>query len=407
MQTLLTLGRQPALGLAELESLFGANNLQPVGNSAVLLDVAPTDVNFHRLGGSIKAAKLLTTLDTTDWNKIERYLIQHTPEHAALLPEGKLTIGLSAIGFKLSPAKLGALGLSIKKAIRKDSGRPVRLVPNKELELNSAQVFHNHLTDDRNWELLLVTDGTKTHLAQTFAVQDIDSYTLRDRSRPKRDSRVGMLPPKLAQIIINLAKPNHGSIVLDPFCGTGVVLQEARLMGYPAAGTDLEQRMIDYTVANMQWLDEQFPGLPSFGTAKGDATMFTWHTPDFVPASAETAAERTSTLFDCVAGETYLGKPFTTTPNSATLAKTTSEVDVILKKFLRNIRTQLPRGIRLCLAVPAWQISPNLFKHLSLIDSLEEMGYNRIEFEHVRDDQLLYYREDQIVARQLLVLATR
>ena len=84
-------------------------------------------------------------------------------------------------------------------------------------------------------------------------MQDIESYTKRDRERPKRDAKVGMLPPKLAQIIINLAAgqlpeeklqnicdiplgepiPRRllGQTVLDPFCGTGVILQEASADG--------------------------------------------------------------------------------------------------------------------------------------------------------------------------------
>lgn len=62
---------------------------------------------------------------------------------------------------------------------------------------------------------------------RTSFVQDIESYTARDQARPMRDARVGMLPPKLAQIIINLALSNNDiTEVLDPFCGTGVVLQE-------------------------------------------------------------------------------------------------------------------------------------------------------------------------------------
>ena len=86
------------------------------------------------------------------------------------------------------------------------------------------------------------------------------------------------------------------------------------------------------------------------------------------------------------------------------MVKTASEVNLILKKFLRNIHGQLKPGTQLCLAVPAWRIGGNQFKHLPLIDQISDMGYNRTRFEHVRDEQLLYYREDQIVARQLLVL---
>jgi len=232
-------------------------------------------------------------------------------------------------------------------------------------------------------------------LARTVAVQDIDSYTLRDRGRPKRDARVGMLPPKLAQILINLAvgptPPAAEQIILDPFCGTGVVLQESLLMGYSVYGTDLEPRMIDYTGENLDWLNGKFTlGDTEMRIETGDAARHEW-----------------SPVPDFVVGETYLGRPFTTKPAPDVLAQTVSEVNLILKKFLKNIHEQLPAGTRLCLAVPAWQIAPDRFRHLPLIDQMSDLGYNRVRLEHVRDDQLLYYREDQTVARELLVITRK
>jgi len=392
--SLLILGRQPALGLAELESLYGGEKVRPVVNLAALLDVEPAQVDFARLGGAVKLAKVLTVLDKTDWRGIESYLIKTTPEHAKLVPEGKLHLGLSAYDFHVTPQQLTATGLSVKKAIRK-TGRGVHLVPNNDLELSSAQVFHNKLTGERGWELLLIRDNDQTIIAQTVAVQDIDSYTERDRGRPKRDARVGMLPPKLAQIIINLAVaeplPSYDYVVLDPFCGTGVVLQEALLMGYEAHGTDLEPRMIEYTESNITWLRETFTNsFEDYDTAVGDATTFKW--------------KSSKGSIDAVATETYLGKPFTTPPDRTTLAATVGDCNLIISKFLRNIHGQIKPGTRLCIAVPAWQLKPHGFKFLPLVDQIGQMGYNRMRFEHVRDDQLLYYREDQIVARQLLVL---
>jgi hypothetical protein len=35
---------------------------------------------------------------------------------------------------------------------------------------------------------------------------------------------------------------------------------------------------------------------------------------------------------------------------------------------------------------------------------LADLGYERVQFAHVKNEDLLYYREDQIVARELLVL---
>ena len=412
MQSLLTLGRQPLIGIAEVEALYGADKIRPIGDTALLIDVDPCLLAFDRLGGAIKFCKVLTTLDTTNWKQIERFLLQAAPDHAKQMPEGKMQLGLSVQGFDIGIRQLEATGLTIKKAIRK-TGRSVRLIPNKEPELSSPQVIHNHLTGPTGWELVFVKNGDQTIVAQTVKVQDIASYTHRDRDRPKRDSKVGMLPPKLAQIIINLAtgpipEAQLSSIcdtpadqpiplkilnrtVLDPFCGTGVVLQEAALMGYHAYGTDLEPRMISYSQANMDWLFAEY-GTPTdtLRLEQGDATEHNWPAP-----------------IDFVAGETYLGKPFTSAPEPDVLAQTANDCNTIIKKFLRNLHGQLQPGTRLCLAVPAWQTRPDEFKYLPLIDQIEELGYNRMRFEHVSDDKLIYYRLDQLVARQLLVLTSK
>ncbi len=189
------LGRQPAIGLAELESLFGAEKITPLGKHAALISVDPAEVNYNRLGGTIKLAKLLTILDFTDWRKLSDYLIEHVPKHTCCIGPGKLTFGISTYGLKTNEKLIERTALEVKKAVRKSDERPVRVVPTKGLELNSAQVLHNKMTQPEfGMELLLVHSGNKTYLAQTTSVQDIDAYAARDQARPKRDARVGMLP---------------------------------------------------------------------------------------------------------------------------------------------------------------------------------------------------------------------
>ncbi|HSX36950.1 MAG TPA: hypothetical protein VLG13_02440 [Patescibacteria group bacterium] len=411
MQSLMILGRLPGLGLAELESLYGAGKVRSVGEAAAVVDVDPCLLAFDRLGGSVKFCKVLTELDTTNWKEIENFLVKVSPGHAQRLPEGKMQLGLSLYGFKESVRQIEATGLTLKKVIRA-SGRSVRLTPNKEPELNSAQVYHNHLTGPTGWELIFVKDGNKTVVAQTVKVQDINAYSSRDQARPKRDTRVGMLPPKLAQIIINLAagqlqedtlqnicdipagepvpRALLNKTVLDPFCGTGVILQEALLMGYDIRGTDLEPRMVDYSKQNLEWLSSTYNLEPRTNNLEvADATTAKWQAP-----------------IDFVASETYLGRPFTSRPTPEILAQTAADCNLIIKKFLRNIHGQLQPGARLCLAIPAWQTGKNVFKHLPLIDQMEDIGYNRISFEHA-GSELVYYREDQFTARELLVITRK
>jgi tRNA G10 N-methylase Trm11 len=270
----------------------------------------------------------------------------------------------------------------------------VRLVPNQEPALSSAQVLHNHLTGERGIELLAVKHGAETIIARTTAIQDIPGYAARDQGRPKRDAFVGMLPPKLAQTIVNLAtgplSPATAHTILDPFCGTGVVLQEAALMGYGIYGSDLETRMVDYSEKNLAWLGEH-ADITSPMLEVGDATTHRWQ-PGHISA---------------VASETYLGRPLSSWPRPETLREIIGTCNVIIGKFLRNMAAQTPSGLRLCLAVPAWRSPDGRLHHLPLLDLLGEMGYNRVSFEHAREEQLVYYRPDQLVARELLVITRK
>ena len=396
-QSLCILGRQPGLGRAELESLYGNDGLRAVGDEALLIDKEPGVIAFERLGGTIKLCRVLTKIDTTNWRQIETYLAETIPRHLDTLPEGKLQLGLSVYGLPVAAKQLLASGLTLKKII-KNTGRSVRLIPNKEPALNSAQVLRNGLLGPLGWELVFVRDGNKTILAQTVAEQDIDAYAARDQARPKRDARVGMLPPKLAQIIINLAfdrnmgkdEENLSSVtILDPFCGTGVILQEAALMGYSAIGTDIEQRMVDYSTENLRWLSTQNNTSPASTSAiikAADATTHHW------PEE-----------FDALAAETYLGRALSSLPSPGDLQKIIQDVNTIHKKFLRNLTLQTKPGFRLCLAVPAWLIRGD-FSHLPLLDHLDELGYTRMSFVHARTGELIYHRPGQIVARELIVL---
>jgi hypothetical protein len=258
MKYLAITGRQEKLAQVELEAKFGASNLTKIGDYAVLIDsdLAPAQA---QLGGSMKIAKVLATIEDADLAGAFKYLAASIPEDLKQLPDGKLKFGVSVYGFNPKPNSMLKNMLELKKIIRKQ-GRSVRIIQNNQPELSSAQVLYNKLTAELGWELLLVKDGRDVIVAQTLSVQDIDAYAARDHGRPARDAKVGMLPPKLAQIMINIAQPEAKSLIYDPFCGTGVVLQEAHLAGFKISGSDLEPRMIDYTKQNLTWLDDSLEG---------------------------------------------------------------------------------------------------------------------------------------------------
>ena len=380
------LGRQPAIGLAELEALYGSDAMRPVGNQAAAVDA---DVDFKRLGGSIKAGRILTTIQGTNPQKAFLWLQKNLAGEVAST-EGKLKLGVSLYGLDMTVPKLNANILSLKRALR-DTGRSVRVVPNNELARASAQTYHNNLTDDRGCEIIIARDGNSMVIARATEVQAIDAYRKRDRDRPKRDTFVGMLPPKLAQTIVNLSVwslPADGNqkTILDPFCGTGVVLQEASLMGYALYGTDISEKMIRYTKDNIDWLFERYPIKTKLLLETADATDHTWRKP-----------------IDAVACEGYLGHPFATEPTKEALHETIQTSNLIMRKFLRNLKGQIESGAPICIAMPAWYANGTVH-HLPLLDDLEKLGYNRIDFVHANREDLIYRREDQVTGRELVVL---
>lgn len=381
------LGRQPLLGLAELERVYGPNSITPIISSgAALVNAELTSASLAYLGGSTKLARILFAIDEIDWQRIERRLLSVIPDTISKLPDGKLRVGMSVYGLQTNAKFVTITNLKLKRAIQ-NHGRSIRVVPNKDVTLNSAQVLHNQLTGTTGFEIVLVRQGGQTLVAQTIAEQDIESYAARDQARPYRDAFVGMLPPKLAQIMINIASPVEGGTVLDPFCGTGVVLQEAVLLGHPVYGTDLSEKMIYYSERNLAWLQEKMDKTFSWQLEKADATIAKWQDP-----------------ISAIVSETYLGQPFSAPPSTEKLQQVRGNCNHIISDFLKNISHQIESGTPLCIAVPAWRSADGSLSQLPLISDLDQLGFRRVHCRHVNDKDLIYFRPNQIVARQLLLL---
>src|ERR1051326_4224166 len=93
-RSLCILGRQPALGLAELESLYGAEHVKALPGGA-LLDIPAEDIDFQQLGGTLKVARILTELAYGDWKRLAKYLSDKIPKHLQSVRPAKFTLGLS------------------------------------------------------------------------------------------------------------------------------------------------------------------------------------------------------------------------------------------------------------------------------------------------------------------------
>lgn len=364
MQYLAVLGRQSKISVAELESLF--SNVEFFGGKLALFenDGRP-DIN--RLGGTVKLAR---PLDVSP----EKYLL-------GLGFDGKFVIGVSDYSRGGSAQKSQMLALKIKRVLKKQ-GKSVRVLENKSADLSTATVFHNQL-GEKPGHFELIKYNNTWYLG--IGVQNINAYRDRDQSRPARDAKVGMLPPKLAQILINLCgKLPDDATVLDPFCGTGVVLQEAILMGYKAYGTDISERIVGFAKKNLEWLAVQ---TKVFRLAVGDAEDFDWGQP-----------------VDAVACEAFLGQPMSQPPAEIKLKQEKERCRTIILGFLKNLGGQVKKDTPVVVAVPAWLRPSGQYSRLNILDEVEKLGYNVVKYHSLSQEDLLYFRDGQIVAREIIVL---
>lgn len=383
------LGRQPELGLTELESLY-PGKVTRFGSEAALVNIDHLDI--QNLGGSQKAARVVYNLYNAKISEISHKIIDSYSKRAIRKDLPKLTIGISAYNTNIKTTQIKKIGAAIKFNAKKLGGT-VRIIPNNDPILNTATSHHNKLgLRENKKEIIIIQHNSRTIIAESIGAQNITALAKRDQTRPKRDTFVGMLPPKLALMMYNMAIGKSQSIVnkklnqpaiLDPFCGTGVILQEAYLRGAKIYGTDLNPKMVNYTQQNIAWLTKS--QAYKLHIQQGDATIHTWNYANELNA---------------VICETYLGQPFNSTPNPTKLEQVKGNCNNIISNFLKNIHSQINQKTALCIAIPAWRDTEiNTIHRLPLIKRIDKLGYNL----HNKKP-LLYFRENQIVARDILIL---
>ena len=393
------LGRIPSLSMTELEKFYPdvcrvyayapmrESEENAVENRLVIF-TAEKCPEIRRFGGVLKFGE-----EIVDGEK-------GVIDYLNSLPEGKIVLGVSDFRNRGGKRQAQEEALRLKRILQR-SGRSVRVLENKDAVLSTATSHHNQLAEKKNHVEIMLTDVGNFKL---IGVQNITEYAKRDQARPARDARVGMLPPKLAQILINrLGELPEGSVILDPFCGTGVVLQEALLMKYRAFGTDKEPRMVEYSRRNLEWLSSGKSGIKiprgasmEFETETGDATEMDW--------LGSASLKKLGGKIDGVVAEVFLGSPMSKVPADIKLKEEKERCRGILTGFLKNLARQIEQGTGVVLAVPAWRRENGEYERLGILDGVEEMGYNLEKFRNSRQEDLLYYREGQIVAREIIAL---
>ncbi len=357
------LGKDPELSVAELSAKYHFSKL-PVGYggfSMLELDEALNQNEFNHLGGQIKAGEVFDKVG-------KRELVSKIADHLSIdYDSGKLNYGISVYGW--SERNLRSLLLDVKKEFKK-RGMSSRFANQNFINISAAQ--YKGL---RGHEILVCKDGDSFHLAEVVVVQDIDGYSKRDFDKPFRDMKVGMLPPKLAQIMTNLT--GSDGVIWDPFCGGGVLIMEGLLMGYSMLGSDINAKTLEGAKKNVQWIKKAFD-------AKAEADLFVHDATKSLP----------NKTFDAIACEGYLGPPQDRLKSKREFNSVIAELSVLYRSFFKSLKSGSFNGL-VVIALPFYKTREGELTLDEVIHEIEKMGFKK-------DLSLKYARKDQIVGRHIL-----
>lgn len=280
--------------------------------------------------------------------------------------KNKINFGISVYAYpEPSNAELNWLrnfAYNIKRKLKNDYS--IRYVEDKGWTLSSVQVERNRLIDT-GAEIALIKHEDTYYVGKTLTVQDYRFYSKRDWDKPSPDPKSGMLPPKLAQMMINLARDKKNLNIYDPFCGSGVILQEALLLGLKIYGSDISKEAIKNTIENLAWFIK---------LKKLDEIKLNSRIKEYDATSAQWVAP--NKIATIIVTEPYLGPPLKSIPFDYQIKNTLKELADLYIKFFINLNKNFNNIKKVAIVFPVIK-TRNGLKYLDIIKDIESIGYKR------------------------------
>ncbi len=380
-------GRKWRLSLAELYAvlkMYGHDFSEiEVNQSFFIFDIKCEKEQaielFKRLGGFIKFGYIT---DLEPFTELENYVLP-------TLREKSVKCKFSVSSFIEGPSKkkenLKKLGMKIKNWLIEEGVRARFVSSMKDQQTSTVLLEKNHVIED-GFEINLLQINAKQYWGFTLALQDFEGFAKRDFGRPRPNKLKGMLPPKLARIMVNLAMQKPESTIYDPFCGSGGILQEALLLKYAALGSDIDPISIDETKENLEWLKKTFNTHSPVDIQLNDATK-----------------GLLGVKFDAIVTEPYLGPVLTRELTEDGYQKAISDVLPVYKSFLDNLsKTKFDKKVIIVLVVPVFKVD-SMWKELPV--RIEKPFENVKISDKIGAEDLQWDRPHSIIRRSIYILS--
>jgi len=327
--------------------------------------------------------------------------------------DSKFRFGVSIYGHE----NVGKMGQQIAVQLNDDfenRGLKSSYVLPEGSEMSSVQIDKYKLIGQKGVEFVLIFEKELVRLGITEATQPFEVWSKLDFGRPGRDSKSGMLPPKVARMMINMGlgefKSGHPDwdkevTVYDPYCGSGTVLSESLRLGCRTGGSDLSDKAVRDTISNIQWLVDsgisnvdsgkidQFFGYKIFSSKPDDVTVKTSevaHVHKVVPARS----------IQIVVTEPYLGPTFGEEPTPGKLDRIIKGLEKMYIGGLNSMKEILVSGGVVVFAEPAY-FAKNKTYTVGIIDNPERFGYT------LASKIVEYKRDKAFVGRRIAVLVKK
>lgn len=381
---LFVLGRSPELAFLELSHNIAS--ISRVGVQVALGQIQESpETLIALLGGTVKIALYLGTFDRLEPERLASLLTVNQNQ--------RIVFGISTFG----TAERSIAMVSAVKKILESNGASVRYVEAKHgSELSSVVVAKQQVQ-----ELVVVFHDGKYLVGRTVAVQPFEAWNSRDYERPFADARAGMLPPKVARMIVNIALKNSEvfqgkpftkapmkKTLLDPFCGMGTILAEALMTGWDVVGSDQKEDVVDKANKNLGWLMGKYPQIG--GTYRV-----------VVSEATHVSQVLQGTTVDAVVTEPFMGSTAIASAGAKVANKTIKNTIKGLEKLyigcLKDWVRVLKSGGTVVMAIPSYTVGGRIFFVKKVIDSCERLGYT------ICAGPIEYGRPQAVVRRQFYI----
>lgn len=381
------LGNHPDLSIAELHATLPEATFPMLGRDIVLLDASPLEdpqAFLDRLGGSQKLYMIRNAFDPSEEPSIlEAVTDLVRPDKE----KGKSNFAVNCYG-RIPRGFQKAAILGAKKTLQAE-GYSLRFSNLEFRNVSSGKTTHDKIMS-KGREVGVFFTADKAMVGELVAVQDVAQYGERDYHKPERDMAIGLMPPKLAQIMLNLAGLKPGQPFYDPFCGTGGILVEGVGMGLKCFGSDISPEAVEKAKHNLAWI------LDKNGTDMKDA-------PHKLFVKDARSLDSISFPFDAIVTEGYLGPTLNREVDEERMKSIERQLMEIHVPFMRSLTKYMGRhAVPVVLCLPVFQTTKGLRHCSDLLDSIRRLGYTPTRLLPDSDTtSLVYARSSQKVGREI------